>query len=74
MTNTPNTPNTPDELINFLNYLYVVGSETTTLEELDELYEKNVCIEFNGHKVEIPFDAVIYNELINLISNIIKEW
>lgn len=57
----------------FLEYLNIIGSETTTEEELDELYNKNVEIEFNHHKVSIPFDAVIYNELLNLITNIIKE-
>lgn len=60
------------ELNDFLEYLYIIGSETTE-EELEELYNENVEIEFNHHKVSIPFDAVIYNELLNLITNIIKE-
>lgn len=58
----------------FLEYLNIIGSESTTQEELDELYEKCVDIEFNHHKVSIPFDAVIYNELLNLITTIIKEY
>ena len=61
------------ELTDFLEYLNIIGSETTTEEELEELYKENVEIEFNHHKVSIPFDAVIYNELLNLITNIIKE-
>lgn len=61
------------ELTDFLEYLNIIGSETTTEEELEELYNENVEIEFDHHKVSIPFDAVIYNELLNLITNIIKE-
>ena len=77
MANQPNQPNKPNrqtaELTDFLEYLNIIGSETTTEEELEELYKENVEIEFNHHKVSIPFDAVIYNELLNLITNIIKE-
>lgn len=60
----PNKPDTPNN--------------DTTLEEyedfLDELYDKCVTIEFNGHKVNIPFDAVICNELINLMNTMIEEY
>lgn len=77
MANQPNQPNQSNrqtaELTDFLEYLNIIGSETTTEEELEELYKENVEIEFNHHKVSIPFDAVIYNELLNLITNIIKE-
>jgi hypothetical protein len=77
MANQPNKPNRLNrqtaELTDFLEYLNIIGSETTTEEELEELYKENVEIEFNHHKVSIPFDAVIYNELLNLITNIIKE-
>ena len=74
MANQPNQPNRQTaELTDFLEYLNIIGSETTTEEELEELYNENVEIEFNHHKVSIPFDAVIYNELLNLITNIIKE-
>lgn len=62
------------EYKDFLEYLNIIGSESTTQEELDELYEEYVDIEFNHHKVSIPFDAVIYNELLNLITTIIKEY
>ena len=72
--NQPNQPNRPtQDYTDFLKYLNIIGSETTTREELEELYNENVEIEFNHHKVSIPFDAVIYNELLNLITNIIKE-
>lgn len=71
MANQPNRQTA--ELTDFLEYLNIIGSETTTEEELEELYNENVEIEFNHHKVSIPFDAVIYNELLNLITNIIKE-
>ena len=74
MANQPNKTNRQTaELTDFLEYLNIIGSETTTAEELEELYKENVEIEFNHHKVSIPFDAVIYNELLNLITNIIKE-
>lgn len=73
-TNQPNRPNSPNQsYTDFLEYLIHIGSETTTLKELEELYNKNIEIEFNRHRVSIPFDAVIYNELLNLITNIIKE-
>ena len=77
MANQPNRPNSETRLTeykDFLEYLNHIGSESTTLKELDELYEKCVEIEFNHHKVHIPFDAVIYNGLLNLITNIIKEY
>ena len=77
MVNQPNQLNQPNrpsqDYTDFLKYLNIIGSETTTREELEELYNENVEIEFNHHKVSIPFDAVIYNELLNLITNIIKE-
>ena len=77
MVNQPNQLNQPNrpsqDYTDFLKYLNIIGSETTTREELQELYNENVEIEFNHHKVSIPFDAVIYNELLNLITNIIKE-
>ena len=74
MENRPNRPNQQNQdYTDFLKYLNIIGSETTTREELEELYNENVEIEFNHHKVSIPFDAVIYNELLNLVTNIIKE-
>ena len=75
--NRPNQPNRLNRLsqdyTDFLEYLNIIGSETTTEEKLEELYNKNVEIEFNHHKVSIPFDAVIYNELLNLMTKIVKE-
>lgn len=72
--NKPNIETKLTEYKDFLEYLNIIGSESTTEEELDELYEEYVDIEFNHHKVSIPFDAVIYNELLNLITTIIKEY
>ena len=75
MANQLNRPNQLNhwttELTDFLEYLNSINTINT--EELEELYNENVEIEFNHHKVSIPFDAVIYNELLNLITNIIKE-
>ena len=64
----------PRDYKDFRDYLYQIGSETTTEEELDELYNKNVTIAFNNHTVKIPFDAVIYNKLVDLIETMIKEY
>lgn len=74
MVNQPNSDTKLTEYKNFLEYLNIIGSESTTQEELDELYEKCVEIEFNNHKVSIPFDAVIYNELLHLITTMTKEY
>ena len=80
MANNTNHPNSLYDKIrlmeyeDFLEYLNVIGSESTSQEELDELYEEQVTIEFNHHRVDIPFDAVIYHELLNLMNTIIKEY
>lgn len=58
----------------FLQYLYQIGSETTTEEELDYLYEKTINISLNGHKVKITFDAVNYNNLVHLVEQAIEEF
>ena len=57
------------------SYLYLIGSETITEAELQHLYDNSfVNIEINGYSVSIPFDAVIYNSLLNLIETQIKEF
>lgn len=58
----------------FLAYLYQIGSETTTEEELAKLYDETVTIAFNYHVINIPFDATIYNKLVDLVETIIKEY
>ena len=57
-----------------MDYLYQIGSETTTEKELEELYKEKVTIDFNHHKIDIPFDAVIYNKLVDLIETMIEEY
>lgn len=57
----------------FLQYLYQIGSETTTEEELQSLYEKTINISLNGHRVKLAFDAVNYNNLVHLVEQAIKE-
>lgn len=42
-------------------------------QELLELYHKNVNITFNNSTVDIPFDAVVYNELVAFLTNVQKE-
>ena len=57
------------------SYLLLIGSETTTEEELLHLYNSTfVHIDINGYSVSIPFDATIYNSLLNLIETQIKEF
>jgi GTP1/Obg family GTP-binding protein len=58
----------------FRDYLYQIGSETTTEEELQSLYNKTIDISLNGHKVKLAFDAVNYNNLIHLVEQAIKEF
>lgn len=58
----------------FLQYLYQIGSETTTEEELQSLYEQTIDISLDGHKVKIAFDAVNYNNLVHLVEQAIKEF
>lgn len=58
----------------FLAYLYQIGSETTTEEELAKLYDEKVTIAFNHHVINVPFDATIYNKLVDLVETIIKEY
>lgn len=58
----------------FLAYLYQIGSETTTEEELAKLYNETVTIAFNHHIINIPFNATVYNKLVDLIETIIKEY
>jgi hypothetical protein len=55
-------------------YLLLIGSESTTETELQDLYNSFVNIEFNGYSVSIPFDATIYNSLLTLIETQIKEF
>lgn len=70
----PNSDYAPLSWKDFLEYLRQIGSETTTEEELKELYNENVTIEFNYHTITVPFDAVIYNKLVDLVETIIKEY
>ena len=58
----------------FRDYLYQIGSETTTEEELQSLYEKTINISLNGHKVKLAFDAENYNNLVHLVEQAIKEF
>ena len=50
-TNLPTNDTKLTEYKDFLEYLYVIGSETTTEEELDELYNEKVEIEFNHFRI-----------------------
>ena len=54
----------------FLNHLHQIGSETTTEEELMALYQQDVTIIFDNHRVDIAFNAAIYNELVDILTRI----
>ena len=64
----------PQSYEQFRDYLYLIGSEVITEEELERLYNTFVTITCDGHTVSIPFDAVIYNKLVDLIETMIKEY
>lgn len=70
----PNSPDILEGYKSFLDYLYLIGSESTTEEELTRLYNEHVNIEFDGHTLHIPFDSVIYNSLVSLVETIVKEY
>jgi hypothetical protein len=57
---------------NFSEYLDILGSEVTTLDELQAAYEHPIIISHNGHTLEVPFSAQLYLSLVNLV-NIAKE-
>ena len=58
----------------FRDYLYVLGSEVMSDEELRNLYQHDVVITYQDRRVTIPFDAVVYNSLVQLIETQIKEY
>lgn len=58
----------------FRDYLYMIGSESTTEEELETYYDECFTITLKDHVVEIPFDATAYNNILTAIENIIKEF
>lgn len=44
-----------------------------TEEEMDRLYDENIKIEFHGEAVEIPYDAVSYNAIMDALKTIKSE-
>lgn len=58
----------------FQEYLQMLESESITEKQLESLYETCVTITLADRTIEIPFDAVIYNEVLNLIDKVIKEF
>ena len=61
-------------LIDFRDFLYSIGSETTTEQELDRLYDTDVSIIVDGRRIDIEFDATIYNCILETIEKVIKEY
>jgi hypothetical protein len=68
------TQPTLESLKDFLDYLYLIGSESITESQLEELYNEEVYIEFNNHVITARFDAPLYNSLVSLVETLIKEY
>lgn len=58
----------------FLDYLYMLGSESMSEQDLEELYSTKVTIKHRDKSLNIPFDAALYNKLTDLIETMIKEY
>jgi hypothetical protein len=58
----------------FRDYLYMLGSESMSEQDLNELYGTKVTIKHRDKSLDIPFDATLYNKLTDLIETIIKEY
>ena len=58
----------------FRDYLYMLGSESMSEQDLNELYGTKVTIKHRDKSLNIPFDAVLYNQLTTLIETLIKEY
>lgn len=48
--------------------------DDSTVDEVDELYNKKYRLSFNGRRVYIPFNADTYSLIDDLIKAVIKEW
>lgn len=70
----PNLDQVLKELHDFRDFLMYIGSESCTIEELDEMYNHDIVITLRDHKVSVPFDAENYHNLLNLILIAIKEF
>lgn len=57
----------------FWKHIYEAITESTD-EELEELYNEDIEIEFNHQSIRVPFDAVSAHELLNFVETIIKEF
>lgn len=60
--------------MNFRDYLYMLGSESMSEQDLNELYGTKVTIKHRDKSLNIPFDATLYNKLTDLIETLIKEY
>lgn len=58
----------------FADYLSILGSEVTTLDELQAAYEHPIVIVHNNNMVEIPFSANLYNSLVSLVNNAMEDF
>ena len=77
MDNTTNSQTFDEYFISlktFLDYMYMLGSESTTDEQLEALYDTHITISHQGHTLNIPFDATAYTCLTNFLETLIKEY
>ena len=49
-------------------------NNTTTDEEMDDLYDKQYRLYFNGRRVYLPFNADTFNKINDLLDSVIREW
>ena len=61
-----------DNITEFLAFLHNKVN-TCSEQELEELYSYNFILEFQDHKVAIPFGAVEYEALTEALMKIDKE-
>lgn len=57
----------------FLDYLYQLGSETTTKDELQELYQQSFVLTLNKRQVIIPFSPITYTKFVELMEELTNE-
>lgn len=62
------------KLKEFRDYLLQIGSESTSEEELEQLYNETVSIVFNDRVITTNFCSEVYLSLLSLVENLIKEY
>lgn len=61
------------KLREFREFLWSFVNERTTDEEMELLYNEFITINVQDHEINIPFDAVAYNGLIDMIDELLED-